>query len=74
MSTLVAMFGLVALPIGLLADAIGIRETLALMGGAVIASIAIIQFVGRVKHIEEDRFARVLMDPGLEAAGSAGGR
>lgn len=34
-------FGLVALPLGLLADAIGLRPTLAIMGGIAMAAIAI---------------------------------
>ena len=49
-----SLFGIVSLPLGLLADAIGIRATLALMGGTAIIAIAILQLVARGIGAEED--------------------
>jgi predicted MFS family arabinose efflux permease len=52
-----SLFGIVALPIGMVADSIGIRETISLMGAFVILSVLIIQATGRIRHIADDRFA-----------------
>ena len=40
-------FGMAALPLGALADAIGLRETLALMGGTVVATMLVFLAVSR---------------------------
>ncbi|MCC7365923.1 MAG: MFS transporter [Dehalococcoidia bacterium] len=45
-----SLFGLASLPIGVLADHIGIRETLALMGGICIAIVLLITVWGRVRN------------------------
>lgn len=45
-----SLFGIAALPIGVVADHIGIRETLSLMGLACIASVVLIHGYGRVRH------------------------
>jgi MFS family permease len=49
-----SLFGIISLPLGIIADAIGIRETLALMGLASIASIVALELVGRSIGAEED--------------------
>lgn len=72
-----SLFGLFALPIGLLADQIGIRETLVLMGAVVMVSVMILQLFGRTDAVNQDRKARVsaLERHQAEAAGApAGGR
>ena len=43
-----SLFGLASLPIGLLADAVGLRETLVLMGLFCVGSIVVIEFIRRV--------------------------
>jgi predicted MFS family arabinose efflux permease len=55
-----SLFGLAALPIGILADAIGIRETLAILGAFCVLAIIAIELWGKVIHIGEDRAARIL--------------
>ena len=42
-----SLFGLAALPIGIVADAIGIRQTLALMGGVTVLLVLAISLLGR---------------------------
>jgi MFS family permease len=49
-----SLFGIVSLPLGLLADAIGIRETLMLMGVASIASVVGLELLGRLRGAEAD--------------------
>jgi predicted MFS family arabinose efflux permease len=49
-----SLFGIISLPLGIIADAIGIRQTLALMGLASIASIVVLELVGRSIGAEED--------------------
>jgi fucose permease len=39
-------FGMAALPLGAIADRIGLRETLALMGGTVVVTMAIYLTIG----------------------------
>ncbi len=53
-----SLFGLVALPIGMLADRIGLRETLALQGALVIISVTFLETLGRALHASEDRRPR----------------
>ena len=53
-----SLFGIISLPLGILADAIGIRATLAAMGGAGILSIAVLEFVGRCCDAEADMLRR----------------
>ncbi|GBD24211.1 Enterobactin exporter EntS [bacterium HR29] len=45
-----SLFGIAALPIGVVADHIGIRETLSLMGLACIASVILIHGYARLRH------------------------
>jgi predicted MFS family arabinose efflux permease len=47
-----SLFGIISLPLGILADAIGIRATLMLMGMASILSILALWFVGRLVNAE----------------------
>ena len=68
-----SLFGLVALPIGILADHIGIQETLMLMGGVVILLVLALQLLGRTDSVAADRKPRVApMEP--VATPSGGGR
>ena len=72
-----SLFGLFAWPIGILADRIGIQETLILMGGVVMASVAILQVFGRTEAVSADRRERAnaLDRPPADVAGApAGGR
>lgn len=46
-----SLFGLAALPIGIVADIIGIRQTLALQGAIVILSVIAIQALGRARGV-----------------------
>jgi MFS family permease len=51
-----SFFGLAALPIGFLADQIGIRETLMLQGGVVVLLVLALQFfIGRSETVARDR-------------------
>lgn len=50
-----SLFGIAALPIGVIADQIGIRETLVLMGLACIASVVLLHSYGRLRHGESLR-------------------
>ncbi len=61
-----SLFGLVALPIGIVADAIGIRETLALQGLVVMVSVSALQFWRR-GSAAEDRERAVLAETARRA-------
>jgi len=50
-----SFFGLVALPLGFLADAIGLRETLMLMGALSVAGIVFVEMLGRTQNVAADR-------------------
>lgn len=66
-----SLFGLVALPLGMLADAIGLRETLVIMGAGCVLSVAVLELVGRALGASEDRRPRIAgvdLDP-VEAGG-----
>jgi MFS family permease len=62
-----SLFGLFALPIGIVADQIGIRETLMLMGAAVIVLVALLQLASRSERVAEDR--QRALAAGLEVGG-----
>jgi MFS family permease len=69
-----SLFGLFALPIGIVADQIGIRETLMLMGAAVIGCVALLQVMSRSPRVVEDRRqALAAADLRREARMGAGG-
>ncbi len=68
-----SLFGIVALPIGILADHIGLRETLAIQGGVVILAVAVLQLFRRttaaadrerVDHAMRERRSRPARLPG----------
>jgi MFS family permease len=71
-----SLFGIAAWPLGFVADHIGIRETLALMGGLAILTIVAVQFFGHLRHASADRFThlkpREPVASGSVAAGSGG--
>lgn len=71
-----SLFGLFALPIGFVADAIGIQETLVLMGIVVMTAVVLLQLFGRSEAVTADRRARVsaLERHTAEAGAAAGGR
>ncbi|MCA9846200.1 MAG: MFS transporter [Dehalococcoidia bacterium] len=51
-----SLFGIAALPLGILADRIGIRETLAVMGGITIVLVILIQLFAHTRGASRDRF------------------
>ncbi len=69
-----SMFGLAALPIGILADHIGIQETMVFLGAAVMVLVVLLQLFGRSRAVAEDRAARVASVDALGEASAAGGR
>ncbi len=69
-----SMFGLAALPIGILADHIGIQETMIILGCLVVALIVLLQIFGRSRAVVEDRAARVASVDAMGDATAAGGR
>jgi MFS family permease len=72
-----SLFGLFALPIGILADRIGIQATMVLMGVTVMVSVLVLQFFARTEAVNADRRQRVsaLERHAAEVAGApAGGR
>ena len=69
-----SLFGLMALPIGILADQIGIQETLVLLGAVVMVSVVALQAFGRTEAVAKDRNARVSAMETREAPAPAGGR
>jgi MFS family permease len=61
-----SLFGIISLPLGILADAIGIRSTLMLMGLLSILSVAVFWVLGRLIHAEgqlQERRAMARRDP-----------
>ena len=70
-----SMFGLAALPIGILADHIGIQETLSILGAVVVVLVILLQFFGRSEAVLQDRRANPqTQDRRREAPRPAGGR
>ncbi len=69
-----SLFGLMALPIGILADAIGIQETLVLMGIVVMVSVTLLQVFGRSEAVARDRNERVRSALEARETAPAGGR
>jgi sugar phosphate permease len=68
-----SLFGLVALPIGILADHIGIQATLVLMGAAVFAGVALLELVmARQPSVFKDRTRPAAVAESV--AGATGGR
>lgn len=68
-----SFFGIFSLPLGILADHIGVAETLMLMGGLSILSIAGMQVVGKKQGVAADRVKAVAHMVERQAQGSAGG-
>ncbi len=66
-----SLFGLVALPIGIVADHIGIQETLMLQGIIVVLLVLALQFMGRRDSVAADRKPRI---GNLEPVGVPSGR
>lgn len=69
-----SMFGLAALPIGIVADHIGIQQTIVLLGCLVVVLVVGLQLFGRSRAVVEDRAARVASVDALGDATAAGGR
>jgi hypothetical protein len=70
-----SMFGLAALPIGILADHIGIQQTMVVLGAAVMSLVVLLQLFGRSDAVATDRRARAhLTERRAEAGGTVGGR
>ena len=66
-----SLFGLVALPIGMVADRIGIQETLMLQGGVVLLLVLALQMFGRKASVAADRRPLPVVH---DVAGTPGGR
>jgi predicted MFS family arabinose efflux permease len=68
-----SLFGIVALPIGVLADHIGLRETLALQGALVIITVALLQLARRTSAAaDRERVVLALRDRRAGPAGAPG--
>jgi len=65
-----SLFGLIALPIGFLADAIGIQQTMVILGIAVMVGVALLQLFARTERVANDR--RFAMSNTLEGRNEAG--
>ena len=50
-----SLFGFAAMPLGILADIIGIQYTLVVMGALAIVAVIVLRFVGIAIHANEDR-------------------
>lgn len=66
-----SLFGLMALPIGILADHIGIQETLMLQGAVVLLLVLSLQVMGRTASVAADRKPRITS--AMESASAPGG-
>jgi len=72
-----SLFGLMALPIGILADRIGIQETMVVLGGVVMGMVVLLQTFGRTERVAQDRrdHVRAAMEArATDRATAAGGR
>ena len=71
-----SLFGLIALPIGILADHIGIQQTMVILGSVVMLGVTLLQLFARTDRVSNDR--RFAMSNALEqrsdARAPAGGR
>lgn len=52
------IWGLTSFPIGVVADHIGVRETMVLLGAACLVCVALFQVVGRLRKASEDRLVQ----------------
>ncbi len=69
-----SLFGLFALPIGIIADRVGIQETMVMMGCIVMVTVLLLQVFNRTEAVAADRRARANALE-VDAAGApAGGR
>ncbi len=68
-----SLFGLMALPIGILADAIGIQQTMVIIGASVMALVVLLQTFGRTERVALDRQDRVRAALEARAADRAAG-
>jgi MFS family permease len=66
-----SLFGLMSLPIGILADQIGIQETLIILGVVVMISVTMPQIFARTEAVAEDRRQRVRAIDARRAEGNA---
>jgi predicted MFS family arabinose efflux permease len=69
-----SFFGLIALPLGFLADAIGLRETLVVMGSLSVVSIVFVELVGHARHASSDRIEHVARPREQAAPATTGGQ
>jgi len=68
-----SLFGIASLPLGILADRIGIQETLAVMGGLSILTIAAVELFGRRQNASADRFTHLEQREPVATGSPAGG-
>jgi predicted MFS family arabinose efflux permease len=65
-----SLFGLIALPIGILADHIGIQQTMVILGTVVMLGVSLLQLFARTDRVSNDR--RFAMSNALEQRNEAG--
>jgi hypothetical protein len=68
-----SLFGIAALPIGIIADHIGIRETLGLLGGLAAVLVVVNTLIGRAQGAERDRVTAATAVRTRAHAGGGGG-
>jgi MFS family permease len=56
-----SLYGLIAFPIGMVADSIGIQETLVLQGLVAAVAVVLLHLAGRVRNVAADRFPRPVL-------------
>jgi predicted MFS family arabinose efflux permease len=64
-----SLFGLIALPIGILADHIGIQQTMVILGTVVMLGVSLLQLFARTDRVSNDR--RFAMSNALEQRNEA---
>jgi len=67
-----SFFGFASLPLGFLADAIGLRDTLMIMGALCVLSIVFVSILGRARNVAADRIIPAPIEE--DAPALSGGR
>ena len=67
-----SFFGIAALPIGFVADHLGLRETLVLMGALCVVSVLAVELVAKSRNVARDRHLSTV-PVAREARGTTGG-
>jgi len=67
-----SFFGIAALPIGFVADHVGLRETLVLMGALCVVSVLTVELVAKSRNVARDRHLSTV-PVAREVRGTTGG-